>query len=277
MRRLSHGTVETPRAKALAQRFRPWALPVATVIIAYWLFGGGGRFDAAALRRDFRDGKPEAALDLLQSAAATELPAELAGMNWWPKSVRARKLSDLAAVPEAELLEDAHEPTFLGPLDKLLNAPVGVRLREAPSGPLTFQLKNTDMNLDVGTEAVPAGRDRVALAMPLLRGSSYLMTLSDPVDDAQRALCGFTWVSEPVAQHLVRAMTAAHDLAGDNHEGASLMSALVALQCGFTGEALDRLEPLRSKPGYERLATELSALALERQGLDLSARRLLSE
>jgi len=277
MRRIPREAPGAPRATTLAARLRPWLLPAATVLIALWLFGGGSKFDVAALQRDFRDGKPEAALERLQAAAPSDLPADLAGMNWWPKGARARRLSDLAAVPDAELLEDAAEPTITRPLDRLLTAPTEVLLREAQGAPLQFNLKNTDMNLDVGSEAVPAGRDRVALAVPLLRGSSYLMTLSDPADGAQRALTGFSWVSEPVAQELVRSMTAAHDLAGDNHEGASLMSALVALQCGFTVEALDRLAPLRSKPGYERLATELSALAMEKQGLDRSGRRLVEQ
>jgi hypothetical protein len=278
VRRLAREAPVAPPAASLASRLRPWALPAVTVLIAFWLFRGAGSFDLAALREEFRDGEPEAALARLAATGKDELPAALAGvsMRWWPRAERARALSDLAAVPDSELLEDGRQPTLARPLDRLLQAPEELRLREPHDVPLLLTLTSTDMNLQVAALPVPPGTDRLAPGLPLLRGASYLMTLSDPADDAQLALAGFSIASEHDAQEVVAAMSTAHDLAGDSDEGARLLAALVALERGFHDEALVRLAPLRDRPGYERLATELTALALARQGLDLSARRLLA-
>jgi hypothetical protein len=123
---------------------------------------------------------------------------------------------------------------------------------------------------------VREGALAVALDVAWIPGARYGVLLADERDGALLALAGFRLLDLPAARAAASAMADAHDLGVPDHEGSSLLAALAALDAGLTHEAILRLAPLQSAPGYEAVARELHVLALESLGLDWSARRLMA-
>ncbi|MHC4845725.1 MAG: hypothetical protein ACYTCU_06150 [Planctomycetota bacterium] len=261
---------------------RRWILPVIAVMLVISLFRDGG-FDREDLVADFEAGRVEDALSRLAATNGVGLAPNISRLDWWSKETRAPAVSKLLATPESDLLESPEYPTFIAPLDSYREEPAAAVLREAHGAPLVFELTHIGLDLLAMQAAVPPGTTRVEFDVGLLPGEDYQIALREtgPVgpdgtlNTAILALARFRWAPDEEAQQIGLAMATAHDLAVPHHEGSALLSAIVALGYGYTAEAIDRLAELETAPGYEQIARELHALALERQGLDWSARQLL--
>ncbi len=254
-------------------RWRPWIWTIFALVLAWTILGSPGerRIDVSA---DLLAGRPDAAL-LVLAHAADELPPDAAGTPWWPEVARREALAELRARADNDLLEDLAAPTILSPLDAWLEPPVELRLREPTVRPLRADLLHLDSGLPVTSLPLSVGVDHAPLATSLLPGASYAISLVDDETGAVLALAGFRVLGGSDGQAASRRMTAAHDLGLPSHPGATLLSALAALHADLTDEALVRLADIQDEPGYERVALELRALVLARQGLDASARALL--
>jgi hypothetical protein len=237
-------------------------------------------FDRGALLDDFDAGRADAALARLARAPAADLPPALTAFSWWSKEQRAPALARLLATPEADLLESPSLPTLVAPLDRFREQPSAARLREAWDQPLIFELTHLDTTLLAMKAPVPPGTTEIPLDAGLLPGADYQMALREVDasggDGPIVALARFHWDSAEQAQAAGLAMATAHDLAASSHLGSSLLTAIAALDLGYTEEAIDRLAELElGEPTVAQLARELRAQALTEQGLDWSARRLL--
>lgn len=257
---------------------RRWLLPLIAVMVAITLFRDRG-FDQEALVADFEAGRVEEALLRLDEISGVGLSPNISRLDWWSRETRAPAVSKLLATPEADLFESPAHPTLVSPLGSYREEPAAALLREAHGEPLVFELTHIGLGLLATKSAVPPGTTRVEFDVGLLPGADYQVALrqtgTDGDDGPIVALARFRWAPDDEAQVVGLAMATAHDLAVPNHEGSALLTAIVALGYGYTGEAIDRLAELEDAPGFAQVARELRALALERQGLDWSARQLL--
>lgn len=240
-------------------------------------------FDPQALVDDFQAGRVEAALERLASAGDLELTPDLTRVEWWPRETRAPAVSELLTLPPKDLLESPDYPTLVAPLDRFREQPTAVRLREAPGKPLVFELTHMQTGLLAMKTAVASDATAIPFDIGLLPGADYQMALRE-VDASGNdgpivALARFRWSPADEARAVGLAMATAHDMALPDHEGSSLLSAIVAFGYGFTDEAIHRLAELEDAPGsapaLRQVARELRALALQEQGLDWSAQQIL--
>jgi hypothetical protein len=256
-------------------------MPALAVVIAIALFTGDG-FDAAAVRDALAAGDPDEALHLLATAPQDELPEAIRGLHWWTKGRRAESLARLATRPEPDLLEDAALPTLVAPLGIWLSPPDTARLREPAAGPLLLELRNVTLNLPVATLPFAPGGDALPLGVPLLPGTRYALFVRDGSGEGALVLAAadFTLASPADAGAIRRVVESARALGPQGHPGATLLAANAALECGCSAEALELLRGLQQDPAVAeelgRAARELEALALDAQGLDVTARSLLS-
>jgi hypothetical protein len=256
-------------------------MPALAVVIAVALFTGGG-FDVADVRDALAAGDPDEALHVLATAPQDELPEAVRGLHWWTKGRRAEALARLATRPEPDLLEDPVLPTLVAPLGTWLAPPDAARLREPAAGPLALELRNVTLNLPVATLPFAPGSDTLPLGVPLIPGTRYVLFVRDGVgDDALVvAAADFTLAAPADADASRRVVEAARGFGPEGHAGATLLAANAALECGCTAEALAMLRELQADPGVggalRRAARELEAIALDTQGLDVTARGLLA-
>jgi len=263
-----------------ATRLRPWLMPALAVVVAVALFTGGG-FEAEGVRAALASGDPDEALHLLATAPQDELPEAVRGLHWWTKGRRAEALAALATRPEPDLLEDPALPTLVAPLGTWHSPPDAARLREPAAGPLALELRNVTLNLPVAMLPIAPGVDTLALGVPLIPGTRYVLFVRDGVgDDAPVvAAADFTLATPADADAIRRVIGAARGFGPEGHAGATLLAANAALECGCTAEALALLRELQADPGIgealQRAARELEAITLDTQGLDVTARALL--
>jgi len=251
-------------------------------MMAITLFRDRG-FDQEALVAEFETTRVEDALLRLSRTSGVGLSPNISRLEWWSRETRAPAVSKLLATPESDLFESATHPTLIAPLDSYREEPAAALLREAHDEPLVFELRHLGLDLLAMQTEVPPGTMRIEFDVGLLPGADYQVALREvgtngpdgEQDGPLVALARFRWAPAAEAQSVGLAMATAHDLAAPDHEGSSLLSAIVALGYGYTAEAIDRLAELEDAPGYAQIARELHALALERQGLDWSARQLL--
>jgi hypothetical protein len=232
--------------------------------------------DRGALASEFAARRVDVALARLTVAPPDSLPESLRDVNWWPAPHRTARLERLASIEPAELLESPTLATLVAPLGALRSGPTQARLRDPADADMRFELRNVDLDLVVADLPVPAGTLVVPLEVDWIPGTRYRMVLADGRDGAMLALAGFRVLDTGSSQAAARAMADAHALGAPDHEGSSLLAALAALDAGLTLDAIERLTPLQSAPGYEAVARELHLLALESLGLDWSARRLMA-
>jgi hypothetical protein len=264
-----------PPGPAVRPRLLTWLL--AAVAVAAVLFvERDPELERGALAADFAAGRPEVALARLADAPPDALPAPLRQVRWWPAAGRASRLLRLERRTDGELLESPTQPTIVAPLGNMVEGPAEVRLRDPARAGLRLELRNVDLDLAVAEAPVPPGARAVPLHVAWIAGTRYAMVVTDASDGAMLALASFRLLDDAASRAAAEAMAAAHDLAVPSHEGSSLLAALAALDAGLALEAIGRLAPLRSAPGYEAIARELHALALEGLGLDWSARRLVA-
>lgn len=269
-----------PPTASAAQRLRPWLMPLLAVLVAVVLFTGGG-FDAREVREALAGGDPDAALHLLATAPAEDLPQAVRGLHWWTRGRRREALAALVTRPEPDLLEAPGLPTVVEPLGRWLEPPTELRLREPAAAPLHVELRNLTLNLPVAARTLPAGVSALPLDETLLPGTSCAVALREGgPEGALVALAAFELAGPDEAQAIGATLQAARELGGPGTPGAALLEANAALECGLTGHALELLRALQAAPAtppeLARAARELQALTLEAQGLDASARALLA-
>jgi hypothetical protein len=263
------------------QRLRPWLMPALAVVVVIALFGRGG-FDVEQVRAELRAGDVDDALRRLASAPQVDLPEAVRLLHWWTRADRTQALALLATRPEPELLEAAGLPTFVAPLGLWREPPARIVLREPADRPLLVELLNVTLNLPVATLAIAAGQQQVPCRGSFIAGTRYALALHDGsgTDAPVVAVADFTLASADDARAVTAVLDAARALGPPDHPGARLLAGNAALECNCTDEALVVFRELATLPGDEhaelrRAARELAAITLDRQGLDVSARREL--
>ena len=262
------------RSRAL----RPWLMPALTVFVALLIFWPRG-LDTDAVQRDFSAARGDLALARLAQASLSELPPEwpaaLVGEAFFPRERRVALLAALAARPPEERIETPGTPVVLAPRGLQLGRPETVTLTAPAERELRLEVHCISLGLPAGERSWPAGAQSLPLPETLRDGLQYALVLRDAQDDTLAGLTEFSVAPPAQAAAITDAIAQAHALGRPSHEGAVLLSALAAFHEQAFAEALARLALLHDRPGWERLSRELSALALERLGLDLQARRLL--
>ncbi len=270
-----------PAGRTAAQRLRPWLMPALAAVVLLALLGRDG-FDAGKVRADIAAGDVDGALQRLASADQADLPEAVRGLRWWTRGERAAALSALATRPDPDLLEAPDLPTLLAPLGRWREPPARIVLREPADQPLTLELLNVTLNLPVTSVAVAPGQQELPCPGPLLAGTRYALSVRQGSGAGAPvvAMADFTLAGAADARSVAEVLAAARDLSPPDHPGARLLEADAALELGCTDEALVALRELAALPGDEhaglrRAARELAAITLDRQGLDVSARREL--
>ncbi len=257
-------------------KFRPFLLPAIAVMVVVMMMLGEG-FDVDAMREHFRRGHVEAALASLAAADSGKLPPSLRDVTFYDNGRRARELQALAQMPPEELLESPNHVTIVSPIQKRIDSPVEIVLRDATTEPLTYELMHVGLNMLAESGEVPVGSVRWPITASLLPGGTYTIALSRPSEsDTEReyiAIAAFELIAPNVVESIDTALATARTLADDDRS-AKLLEAQVALHFGLYEQAADLLESLEQFPAYVRIARELRAIALGAVGLDVTARKL---
>lgn len=253
-------------------RFRPFLLPAIAVLVFVMLFTADD-FDVDALREHFARGNVEAALASLDAAPPDDLPPSLADVTFWDLERRRDALGALARKSGDELFESPDHVTIVAPLGRHRAAPAEIVFREAVDEPLVAELTHIEMRLQADTIDVPAGAERVPIDATLLPGGGYSVFVRRADEQRYVAVDAFEILSSDEVAAVETALATARELADDAHAG-DLLAAQVALHHGLHEFARELLVPLEDVPAHARAARELRAIAFERSGLDVTARRL---
>jgi len=248
------------------RRLRPWLGPLLCAGLYFLLREPA--LDGDALRAALGDGRVEEALERLADAPAEALDPRLVGIDWWPLQARSERLLELDLEAQSGS-EPTAGPVIVEPLAAWRAAPRRVRLAEPAGTGWRLAIDNLELGLPVADLAWPQGAQEVALDLAFIPGTTCVLRLSD-ADGGPLALGAFQLLPVAVAEQQGLQLAAAHALGGGG-SGGELLAGLVALHLGLHAEAEQRFRQLLELPGYERVARELSALALEAQGLDRAA------
>lgn len=251
---------------------RPLLFPVIALLLYVAL--SRGAFDVDDVRAALAEGRPDVALRALSAADAAELPRPLADVAFYTSDERAPLLARLRERPDDERPE-SDGPTIVAPLRSHRVPPTTLRLREALPVPVDVTFRSLEMRMDMGAVPVPAGVIEVPIPMTLLPGTRVQLLLAARDDALPPALGWFGMLSLDDARAVSTILLAARELAGDDAQGADFLAAVVALQYDLAHEALALLRPLLDEPRFADVARELTALALDRQGLDRQALAVL--